>query len=461
MKKIIWLIAFIFNSHLILNNAYPMKKLSNSVTISGSKKSGNVLYDFNLDLNSIKVNSTFTDKNCNVSAGFTLEDNKIPWSFELLTGNLSNYGIFSKLNAPVLSSSVSPFSNAQTEIIPLKASHAGKVFSAPLSIITALEYKNKDRILSKAGNQFLMIYADMNKGDNHLPLYASNSYAHFKINDSTLSLSFYAGLFPFYHKNQTSWFSEPYYSDNRSFDSLFQTGFSNKSFSSVFTVFFYTNPFAELQTAFKSENSLSVKNMIFNLSAFLIPGTEIFTSASKTYESQLLLKGNFQIKNPVPHFSFGSTTFAKIDLYDREHYIKNSSGIKINKNNFSLNTSINSKLIMNKKDFSQYKIQFSDIDLLTKLWFNTNFISFTLNTNVYFDFTEDYKAFCSTEKINARLDFKLKDSNEKINLGAETTVEFLQDTKRKNKTKINSEFEAQYLLNSFYSISLKILISSL
>lgn len=461
MKKILWLIAFIFNTVLFLNNAYCLGKLSNSVTINCSEKADSMLYDFNLDLDLIKVYSTFKDDACNFSTFFNFKNKELPWSVQFKTGNLSNYGVFSKLNSPVLSNTVSPFSTAETSCLSLKSSHADSAFSAPLSMFTQIEYSEKSKKIYRAGNQFLMIYADLNKEYEHLPVYAMNNYADFMFKQSSLSFSVYTGLFPYYHKKQTSWFNEPYYSDNYSLDSLFQTAFSNKNFSSVFSAFIYTNPIAQIETAFKSENSFSIKNMLFNLSGFIIPGNKIFTSASKNYESQIQLKTNFQAKQILPHLSTGSTTFCKIDLYDREHYLKNSTGIKILKNNFQLNCSINTKLVFSKTDSNQYEILFTDIDVISKLQFILNFCTITLNSNIYCDFTKNYKSCNTTEKINAQIDFNFMDNNEKLKFSADTTVELKQYPDKQNKAKINTEFKAEYLLNSFYSFSFKILISSL
>lgn len=335
MKKI-WLIAFLF---LITLSLYGT--------------------DFGVGL-SIKTNFLQLNIHSNFEkiswgAGLNLAGNQNSLVFK--TGNLAFSGGISKLSTPRLSSSISPFTKANTQAYGIKAEfESSSSYSKPDSLFAEYDFTNKNQ------NQFLIngLYIPENQTMAFSSGYSWNikkgtqAGNALSLNKTSWNLFLTAGIFPYEALKEDSWFlSQKYYGKG------FQKAFSLESSrisqnqKSLVILNFYSTPLAAPVITIRNENVFKINNYTFSISEFLNYGEiekgcetsqKAFSTSGTTLKEEAQLKLNLQKetrKKDSRTYKKGISLYWDFDLYNIHHDFNTSFGYAVSKKKTSNTVSSN------------------------------------------------------------------------------------------------------------------------
>lgn len=312
MKKI-WLIAFVILNGFCLRaeESFWLDKISGKIYFQDSwdKEKGFSSPVIGERLKFHFLEEAFYFRNSELAYGISFNSDIFNQSFpiNLKVGKLSTGGSLSKLNSPILSSSLSPFFNASTSISEITTSLPSSTsFSKSNSLFLQQEFKSpyKNYLLSQGKINFLIIAPKEEFNDMSLYSYLSSLMIKFnKIKSSKFQFCLSSGIVPFKENISSSWylpdFKSLYYPKENIFCQNFQLGIQNKISNNSFVISQYENPFGNFYYCFKSENKISFNKTALNFSAFYAPN-EFFTSSQKFISTQMQIKTGIQYSFILP-----------------------------------------------------------------------------------------------------------------------------------------------------------------
>lgn len=210
----------------------------------------------------ISTASNFEDYNF----GFNLFSANYKKNFpcQLMIGNLSASGSYSKLNNPQISSNVSPFSNGNTSLQSITACLPGlSTYTKPLGYFAEAAYHNKKSVISDV---------KINGYYNSELLYPAASTL-IKISPSknfALGTSFTASIFSYQNNDLYYWFnpSNFYFSKGQKLCTNSQFYILVPHFSALANICIFETPFGTLQPVYKIDTNFNFKKISFYLSGF-------------------------------------------------------------------------------------------------------------------------------------------------------------------------------------------------
>ena len=249
---------------------------------------------------------------------------KVP--FVIKIGHLGAGGAFTKLNNPLLTSSVTPFyasvgsATAITVNLPSSSS-----FSNPVSFFVQGSFGGKkDYFRSGTVNVFARM-------PDFYGTYAVSGLFKLvipgvkKTKTSALNFGFAAGIFPFLNDDfysEKSWFNKiRQFEDKSCFCGELNTHFSNSIYTGNVFLNVYQNPttsgeagglfFGDIQNArspvqfcIKNENKFVLGNFTLGFSSFINPFEQILTPSGKILQRQLQTKLNLNYSTFIHSFGF-------------------------------------------------------------------------------------------------------------------------------------------------------------
>ena len=266
-----------------------------------------------------------------------------PCSFK--SGNLISADGLSKMNNPLLSSSISAFSTAQTEATILTAKlPAIASWTKPLSSFLELGYENKKKFLSQA--RFSCFYNTEEK----MPVFsAKEEITPWK--KISFSTALTVSSFSYEENTFSSWFttSDFYYHQGNHLCALPQIAFSSPYFSSIFSMPCYESPFGKICRLWKSENKITAGHFCINLSALYNDNSFVLTSNENIirdiFQARFGIISNFSVGKDSPLFlKSGFNSFCQINLSDTSHKVKLAAGSRLTGQKFSLSLLSNAAL---------------------------------------------------------------------------------------------------------------------
>lgn len=318
-----------------------------------------------------------------INFGLSLTTRKFAKMFPVTikTGNLSAGGILSNMNNPLLTSSVSPFSDGISTVNGITSSLPSENnFTKPHSSFFEFEYLNKKTNLT---NSKITLFFSPDEES----LVFSN-FNELKLFNNTLQIknSNCAGFFHYDENSSTSWFPDNlYYHQGNHFCSFYQLSVSLFKFNSTFSLGIYETPFGKLSALYKSENKLNIQNCTLNLSALYNPNTKenkIITSSDKAMKDCLQIRTGIQQKyktgKAAPIFiKTGFQSFFDLRTSELEYPFKLGVGIQISTSLFSLSlTGTINSVIENKNNCKLiYNFQNAGIQLKSN-WYIKNFVPY-------------------------------------------------------------------------------------
>lgn len=359
----------------------------------------------------------------------------------LMAGKLTAGGSLSKMNSPELSQTVYA-GVSPPKINLLKASIASSnVFTKPDALFTRIGYANKSGLMRKT---------DINAFYDGNTITSSLDF-EFKLRDLKTQINFTGGLYPYAAKKENSWFySTPFYHQGNHFAGLGQIELSYKKFDSLFLINLYESPFGKILYTYRTESYFAFRHFAFNFAGFLNLNENLLTSSEKALSPLLQLKGGGQYQFVTGKDSplFVKTAFsaqADIHLDDNQHSLKTAGSIKITgeKTNISLITKIN----LGAKDENQnLAVDFTSGNIEATL---SRFIyCFKPQVKAKFTFEPDSKKekWILTEKIT--LSCTWYDKSGIINIGSDATASFIQKN-GENKESYSAGVYVKLKLNWF------------
>ena len=318
--------------------------------------------------------------------GLSLFSNNFCKTFPVVVkiGKLSPGGIYSKLNSPLLSTSVSPFSSVSETVPYFSCNLPGTTtFEKDLSSFFQIDFVGK-KILKKVK---LSAFSNLEQEKE----FAFGMYSNLLLNKKTnLYFSGIIGNFPYEENNQTSWFLDSaYYPKGNHLCGNFQIGVKLPSIYSTFYIGVYENPFGSFNQLYKLENKFKFQKIILNVSSLFNNSKNLLTSSDKTINETLELKIGMQylftkhIKVPV-FFKTGINSYLKINLAEETHNAKVGVGVQFNSYITSFSAIANCSCQITTPKGKSFNFDFSSISLqLKNVWYFSK-IAFNIGTNLSF-----------------------------------------------------------------------------
>lgn len=398
MKKI-WLIAFLFNSPLLLFSLdYNLDLFTNFESYGG--KGSVSLLDFCYYQKQNLINY-------GVSINLDTFFPKVP--VEIKTGNLSFTGGISKLNSPSLTSTPTPFSSYTPATLYNKSSLPSYTsYSKEQSVFMQAGFTDRTKPLQKL--LFSAVYAPYSTGTATT---ASFLVQVRPVKNFTIYTSASLGLFPFEEKTNSSWFSEKLYYHK---DTLFSANFNLSAKTPLFVtnnfLTLYESPFGQAQFTFRNENSLKTRRFHFNLAEFYNPNEQLYTSSQKFLTRQLQIKAGSSYQTvtgqKMPFFlKLGTSSFFDYDFENDECSTKLSAGFKLTGQDLNTTGTITANGTV-KKEGSSFDYNFSSLSISVQNKMYTKILTPSLNTGFSFSpgaSTAKTQTWTTTEKIQLGLSF--------------------------------------------------------
>lgn len=280
------------------------------------------------------------NENINWAGGFSSKLINSSFPVNVKAGNLGYSGIVSKLNNPMLSSSISPLGNYTLSTNEVSASFPNYTsFSNPVSYFLSAGCNKKKTGLFYLNSAVFCVPDER---------FGAGIHGKYKTGNQTFAYSQIIENSSYKENQPDSWFSKSliskkdfYYQAGNHTHIINQFSYSTTKLSTIFTLGIYENLWGTFPAfVYKSENKINLKHSIINFSVFLNPNKEfILTSSEKkmencfqtklVYQKRLLLtfeKGGFMkigcgmyFDSPV-YYNFTS---------DFSQNIKNSAGLQI------------------------------------------------------------------------------------------------------------------------------------
>ena len=327
---------------------------------------------------------------------------------QIKVGNLTGTGGLSKLKEPSLSTSITPFSKARTDVSEITAALPGLSSSKKdVSIFGEFCYANKKKIFSSSKLNFFYNNEDI------FPVFSgSQTITLFK----KINFAFAAtgGYFTYPENTFNSWFttSDFYYHQGKHFCFNPQLSVKLPHFESLFSAPTYQTPFGKLQSAYKTENKISFGHSMINLSLFYNEHKNLLTTRENTLKDMIQTKIGFQTTLPAGRrrpvflrsgFTAMNTFYLSEENFD-SHKMKVSLGSRLFSMLYSFSFIINSNFTIDtssKKASSDFES--ASLQLANSWYFRKITPEFTMNFSVKPD--KDYSGCTTSEKIGINLAF--------------------------------------------------------
>lgn len=322
---------------------------------------------------------------------------------QLKAGNLTAGGSMSKLNNPLLSSTVSPFSTAGTSVSAITASLPGiSTYSKPESLFAEAAYLNKKSVFS----EFRMNCFFNSKTERPVFSVKSSVSPWKKV---TFSASVTGGYFSYEENSPSTWFaaSNPYYHKGNHICLNYQYSVKVPHFVSMFSTSAYEMPSGKLKNVYRTENKISTGHFTFSFSALYNPEEKLLTSNEISLPACFQTKASIQSTFPAgKHFPLflktGIGTFYSFRLSDSDSPLKFTAGSQLFSSIFSTAlTTTGSFTVSDSPQKKSFQFNSAAVQLKTSLYLKK--ITPSLLLGFSFDPTSDYSSNTTTEKIG--LDF--------------------------------------------------------
>lgn len=257
---------------------------------------------------------------------------QFPFCFRV--GNLSETGVSSLMNNPVLSQVTGPFSIPDKNISGLTAAlPSGSVFSKPFSAFSSFSVKLPNKMEAGVSSFYTV--------EEKVILNSYISSVPFK--NCFFDFGFSFGTSFCEEKEEDSWYMDnPVYKEEyRMFSGVFQSGLRKGSAGLVFSDVFFWGRFGNFFQIYKIDGIF--KNGGFSLS--YNPDHNVMSLSGKKINESLSIKGNVQkqIKTggKIPFlWKGGITVLSQMNLSENEDILKIAAGLRM----FCVLTSVNNSL---------------------------------------------------------------------------------------------------------------------
>ncbi len=356
-------------------------------------------------------------------------------------GNLTPGGGLSKLNTPLLTSNLSPFSLARTEVSTITAALPGlSNYNKTQSFFAELGYYNRKKIFSQSKlNCFFC------PEDNFPAFSAMQTVTLWK--NISITAAGTAGFFSYDEKAFSSWFtiSDFYYHEGKHFCLLPQLSLSLPHFNTLFSLATYESPFGKVFSTYKSENIITAGRYTINLSFFYNEHEGLISANETKLKPQLQTRLGIQTKYAVgkrrPVFlKTGLSTYTQANLLqsEKEHKFKTALGAKLQSPLYSFSLSTLANFTVNTAE-RQIKTDFDSVSFLfSNSWYFKK-ITPGISTGLTLSPEKYYQSLTTSEKIELSAAFC---KNPKISVN--TSFTFTQkdgvSTKQTNTSSISASW---------------------
>lgn len=362
-------------------------------------------------------------------------------------GKLSVSGSYSRINSPLLSSSLNPYMNESASVTGINASLPGSnSFSNENSLFIKLGYKNTKTLIQNGTICGIFIPSTQT--------FMISNYFCIAHNKNIKSLySFSTGYFSYDENTFTSWFSNnpQYYHSGNHFCSNLQYAIHTPVIKSLFSVNLYESPYKNYNWVFENNNNLKIKNYNLSLGTVFNGNMNIVTCNQEVNNPCLQFKTGINKKYLLTlkkqqhiFLKTGFAAYTKIDLADFQNTFKFCAGSTLSSplTTITAAATISTNPLINNNSLSvqpsAYSIQ------LSNCW-NLKVITPTLKTS--FTFTPD------TEHINQKysLNFSFI-KNPKITVQNTLSIDLysLKQEKLKETTSIKFNLSTKQITCFFY-----------
>lgn len=376
----------------------------------------------------------FYTNNKNYNTGYEIFTGNFIKSVPLTikVGNLSPGGSLSKLNNPLLSTSISPFTSAGTSASNITASLPGySAFSKPLSAFGQISVFPRALSLSGSSRQrgfyIKKVAANLwSSSENSEP--AISLLTDFCLSrNSSLTCASTFGFFDYESKCSSSWFSDQnFYHAGKHLCTLNQAAYTYGKFSTLISVASYEQPDANFTHIYRTENKVRIANFTLGSSVLYNPYQNVMTSSQKIIDPCVQLKNSLQYqfrggKHLPVFYKAGINSYVNFNLEKKEHQAKLSAGFQGTSALMSLSVYTTANF-----DFtnSNQQIQSFDFDSAALTIKNTLYFQ-KITTGVTASFTvnpdKNYQNLTTTEKFSASASF-----NKNPKFTADTSLSFTQ-----------------------------------
>lgn len=362
-------------------------------------------------------------------------------------GNLTPGGGISKLNNPALSSTITPFSTAKTDVSIITAGLPGiSNYSKPVSYFAEIGYINRKKVFSESKiNCFYNPQTDF-------PVFSgSQTFSIYKNCSVTTALT--AGCFTYKENTFNSWFTttDYYFHKGKHFCMNPQILLEVPHFKTLFSAATYEDPYGEVFATYKTENKLSLGRYTLNLSLFLNEEENLLSANESlikdTFQTKIGVQANYPVGKKRPVFlKTGFNAYSDVRLNQnnfKEHKFKLAAGAKISSllYNFAFTGLANFTC-----DSSQRTFQ-TDFDsasfLFSNNWHFTKIVP-GITAGISFIPENHYQSLTTTEKIGLSAVFC---KNPKVT--ASSSFSFTQkdgvSTKQTANTSLTSTWKLKHL----------------
>lgn len=318
-------------------------------------------------------------------------------------GNLSLGGTYTKINNPVPSSSVNPFSSSVTSAKGISAFlAASSSFSLPYSFFGEYAFSAEKIFLKKAGiNVLLKAPFEENESCIFSSMFDFIFPSGLK-NKTAFSLAVTGGFYPFLCRDfvkESSWyFKVRPFEDDYFFCSQINARITASNYTGYAALNFYENP-EKGRFTLLNENKFNFKNLTILFSEFLNPEESILTPSAKIIEPQLVCKSTLQytfifrgpefLQDRIIRAKPALAAFFSRNFYDGAYIQKYGAGIEVLNSFFLFKLSFTSA-------FQNGSFQ----NAAVAVKFNPVFVAFTPSFSENINFTKSSTALTCSEKTS-------------------------------------------------------------
>lgn len=266
-------------------------------------------------------------------------------SSNIKAGTISSSGAISKLNNPLLSASVTPFTATTADVSFITSALAGSSsFSNPLGFFWQSQYKNTHSPLQNA--VINLFYQPENQ-----KLAFTSGIKLIPVKKIELSSSTTAGYFPYKENSSSSWFFKDdfYYPAGQHFCVTFQNAISLWNLKFLLTFSEYESPLGQFAPTFRLDLRYKKNGYTFTGEAFYNPQNNVLSSSEKKLNELLQFKSSIQkqftggIAFPV-FYKLGVSFYNSYDFKNSQNNIKIGTGFQLSSILTSLSLTITSEL---------------------------------------------------------------------------------------------------------------------
>ena len=359
------------------------------------------------------------------------------------TGHLSTTGSLSRLNSPLLSSTVSPFSTGFSEAACITTSLPGNSsFSKPVTLFFQSAVSPKSSTINS-----IKINSLYDPQNCQLAFSGLGTFQFFQ-KKLKIKTSVTTGFFSYQENTFSSWFSnELYYPQGNHFCSLYQNTLQYKAVSSTVSAGVYETPFSAWSYILRADNKLNLNKFGFNISVLYNPNTykdSVLTSSGKTLSDTLQLKNGIQYKFTTGRsfpvlIKTGIQNFLNINLSQNQHPVKIAAGLQLTTPFYAASLTASAGFNCNSSYISNMTLLFDKAAVQFKNTFYFQFAVPSFTYNFTFDPSDDYSSISTVNKFNISL-YYLNQSKISSNCSLTVNGKDKECTEKKISFGITSKF---------------------